>query len=56
MEEQTIYQDNEYHIFEDPEEGLMLNYHNSCRYKIAGTESSIIRYLCGKISELSEKK
>lgn len=56
MEEKTVYLDEEYHIYEDASEGLMLNYHNSCRYRIASTEAILIRYLCKKISELSEKK
>lgn len=52
--ENMIYEDENYQLFEDPEEGLILTLNDSCRYKVANTESDVIRYLCAKIAELKE--
>lgn len=54
--EKVLYQDSNYKIYEDPSEGLLLNYRNSCKYKVASNEVPVIKYLCAKIAEVSEKK
>jgi hypothetical protein len=58
MENQTIvlFEDESWKIYRDASDGLMTNYKDSCRYKVAANESPIIEYLCSKIKDLSNSK
>lgn len=51
-----LFHDSIYRIYREATGELFIEYKDSCKYRVANNETSIIEYLCAKIAEVSEEK